>query len=159
MADGEEKKEGVVNKAKPLRISLVLTKFRNSEVVTYEDRYGDRKRAVVIPLEDNDLYETINGAVNITLLAVPLPRVHPIDLQTHLVKQVYSKDFFDRLIKGEKFKTPIMGNVKEYIGDLKVWKDIETHFEDYYTNYSCRYHLSMSSRRPVRNYKKHKKDE
>ena len=54
MADEEKKKnEGVVNTAKPLKIALVLTKFRNSEVVTYEDRYGDRKRAVVIPLEDN----------------------------------------------------------------------------------------------------------
>lgn len=160
MADEEKKKnEGVVNTAKPLKIALVLTKFRNSEVVTYEDRYGDRKRAVVIPLEDNDLYETINGTVNVTLIAAPLPRVHPIDQQTHLIKQVYGKDFFDRVIKGEKVKTPIFGNIREYIGNLKVWKDIENHFEDYYTNYSSRFHLSMTHRRPVRNYKKHKNDE
>lgn len=138
---------------RPLKVTLVLTKFRNSEVVTYEDRYGNKKRAVVIPLDDNDLHETANSCVNVSFFAAPIVKINCIDRQTHLLKQLYGKDFFESEIKG-KVHSPIMGNVTPNTGIVKYCKDAKDHFQDYYYNYSTRYHLSKTSKKVVPNRKK-----
>ncbi len=131
---------------KPLSIVLVLNKLRNAEVVTIEDRYGEKKRAVCIPLEDNNLHETISGNVNLELVAIPFKEIDFRNKQTHFLKQIFTKDFFEQVIRVEKYRTPIMGNVRMVSSGLKFDRDAEEHRLDFYTNYSNRFHLSANKK-------------
>lgn len=131
---------------KPFSIVLVLNKFRNAEVVTIEDRYGEKKRAVCIPLEDNDLHETNGGNVNLQIVAIPVKEVDFRNQQTHFLKQVFSKDFFEQVIRGEKYKSPIIGNITKTFSGLKFERDAEEHRLDFYTYYSNRFHLSANKK-------------
>lgn len=131
---------------KPFSIVLVLNKFRNAEVVTIEDRYGEKKRAVCIPLADNDLHETMSGNVNIQIVAIPVKEVDFRNQQTHFLKQIFSKDFFEQVIRAEKYKSPIIGNVTKWCGNLKYERESEEHRLDFYTYYSNRFHLSANKK-------------
>jgi len=131
---------------KTLTLVLVLTNFRNSEVVTYEDRYGVKKRAVCIPLDDNNLHETMSGNVNVPMVAIPVKKIDERNHQTHLLKQIFSKDFFDAVVRGEHYHSPFMGNIRTNMSGLKYERDVEHHEVDFYTLYSNKFHLSANKK-------------
>lgn len=76
---------------------------------------------LVIPVLENDLYESEVGNIYLDLIAWPLKTTQKD--QTHLVKQSLPKATREKMSKEEMQAMPILGN-------LKVWEDAAgTHTE------------------------------
>jgi len=69
-------------------------------------------KCIVIPLEENKLYESKLG--NISADFIGWPKEKPLADETHSIKQSFSKEHLDSLTEEQKKALP-------YFGDLKVW--------------------------------------
>lgn len=98
-------------------LSTNLLKMKNSCIIHLESKKtGVKKRGVFIPIEENDLYESIDEALKVKGVFLGLNawklKVKGQYGDTHLLKQNFSKDFRDNLTEEELDNMPILGNMK-----------------------------------------------
>jgi hypothetical protein len=94
-----------------------LLKMKNACIVHLESKKtGVKKRGVFIPIEENDLYESLDEALKTKGVflyqnAWSLKNKGQYG-DTHLLKQNFSKEFRDSMSEDELKNAPILGNMK-----------------------------------------------
>jgi len=71
---------------------------------------------IVIPVKDNDLFLSEKGNVYLDIQAYELKNPKEGSKDTHIVKQSFSKEVFEKMTDDEKKKTPIIGNLTYWSG-------------------------------------------
>lgn len=98
-------------------VSTNLLKMKNACVIHLESKKtGVTKRGIFIPIEENDLYESIDEALKpkgvfLSQNAWPLKTKGQYG-GTHLLKQNFSTEFREKLTEEELNSMPILGNMK-----------------------------------------------
>lgn len=92
-------------------------KYVNSSVLNIKGR-SETKRCLVVPIEDNHLFESVNEdgspkAVYLDLNAFALRE--PKYEQTHIVKQSLPKDVRESMTKEQLDAMPILGGMKPLV--------------------------------------------
>ncbi|WP_195375364.1 hypothetical protein [Parabacteroides leei] len=90
-------------------INLNLFKLKNTGITELQGKSGAKKRCLIIPIDDNDLY-TIDKGVYLNLIAFPNDKVEG---QTHIVKQSFSKERREAMTEEEKNTLPILGGIQK----------------------------------------------
>lgn len=98
-------------------LSTNLLKMKNACIVHLKsERTGVVKRGVFIPIEENDLYESLDESLKTkgVFLGINawLLKTKGQYGDTHLLKQNFSKEFRESLTKEEIENAPIIGNMK-----------------------------------------------
>jgi hypothetical protein len=78
------------------------------------------KPLLVIPIEENNLFQSEKGNIYLDLIAFPVK--NPTKDQTHIVKQSLSKEVRASMSEEAQKNQPIIGN-------LKLWDESGTHGE------------------------------
>lgn len=94
-----------------LGIKITLTSL-NHVIKTMKGKSGNETRCLIIPIKNNNLFESDKGNIYLDLIAFPLKNSNEYG-DTHLLKQSLSKEIRESLTDEEKNKLPIFGNVKE----------------------------------------------
>ena len=102
-----------------ITMSLDLMRFKNAGVTTLtSSKTGKAKKCVIIPIEDNSLLVNEHG-ISVNLIGFPYDGK---ETQTHLIKQLFTKEKRDAMTEEEKKALPILGCVwkpKEYIPEAE----------------------------------------
>jgi hypothetical protein len=77
-------------------------------------------KCIVIPIDENSLFESEKGNVYLDLIAFKLKEAE--EDRTHLIKQSFSKEVRDKMTEEEKMKQSIIGN-------LKIWDEVSRKIE------------------------------
>lgn len=98
-------------------VSTNLLKMKNACVIHLESKKtGVTKRGIFIPIEENDLYESIDEALKTKGVFLSqnawLLKTKGQYGDTHLLKQNFSKEFREKLTEEELNSMPILGNMK-----------------------------------------------
>ena len=101
---------GKLNLAKLIHVNMVK-----------KGKDGKDVKCLVIPIEQNHLYEGKDGNVYIDLIAFALKE--PKDNQTHLVKQSLPKEVREAMSEEERNDQPIIGSLNIDIGHKEVPND------------------------------------
>lgn len=101
-------------------IHLNALKYVNSGVLNIKGR-SETKRCLVVPIDDNHLFESVNEdgspkAVYLDLNAFALRE--PKYEQTHIVKQSLPKDVRESMTKEQLDAMPILGGMKPLANPL-----------------------------------------
>lgn len=99
-------------------LSVNLLKLKNTCVIDVESKStGVVKKGIFIPINDNDLYVSLDDTLNVRGLLLSLAAWELKEKSkygdTHLVKQAFSKEFRETLSDEEIKSMPILGNMKE----------------------------------------------
>lgn len=101
-----------------IAMSLDFMRFKNAGITMLtSSKTGKAKKCVIIPIEDNDLLINEHG-VSINLIGFPYDGKK---MQTHLIKQSFTKEKRDAMTEEEKRALPILGCVwkpKEYTPEV-----------------------------------------
>lgn len=90
-------------------INLNLHKLKATGVVELIGKSGAKKRCLVIPIDDNDLFVSDKG-VYLNLIAFPNDKVEG---QSHIVKQSFNKARRDSMTEEERNSLPILGGIQK----------------------------------------------
>lgn len=90
-------------------ISIKLTNFINSEVISYDNGDGLEKRGVFIPLDDNGISVTDRGHVYCRAF-VAERTFQAVDKSTHYIKQKVAKKHVEKL-KSMGYEVPYLGSM------------------------------------------------
>lgn len=90
-------------------INLNLFKLKNTGITELQGKSGAKKRCLIIPIDDNDLFTTEKG-VYLNLIAFPNDKVEG---QTHIVKQSFNKERREAMTEEEKNSLPILGGIQK----------------------------------------------
>lgn len=98
-------------------IKINALKFQNAGVLNIKGRTGT-KRCLVVPIEDNHLFESVNEdgspkAVYLDLNAFALREAKYE--QTHLIKQSLPKEIRESMTKEQLDAMPILGGMKPLV--------------------------------------------
>lgn len=98
-------------------IKVNALKYQNAGVLNIKGRTGT-KRCLVVPIEDNHLFESVNEdgspkAVYLDLTAFALREVKYE--QTHLIKQSLPKEIRESMTKEQLDAMPILGGMKQLV--------------------------------------------
>lgn len=108
---------------KRFTFSINLIKFKNAGLIDLVSaKSGLKKKCIVIPVEDNQIFTTEKGAY-VSFIGFPTDK---IEKQTHLIKQSFKKEYLESLSEEEKKALPIMGGVNKD-------KDVVPESSDTYT--------------------------
>lgn len=91
-----------------LSINLNLLKFKSCGVMSLTGKTGT-KRCIVIPIEDNHLVEGEKG-VYANFVGWETDKL--TDNRTHMVKQSFNKDVFEKMTDDDKKNQPIFGDIR-----------------------------------------------
>ena len=103
-------------------IKINALKFQNAGVLNIKGRTGT-KRCLVVPIEDNHLFESVNEdgspkAVYLDLNAFALRKAKYE--QTHLIKQSLPKEIRESMTKEQLDAMPILGGMKPLVNPLSA---------------------------------------
>ena len=89
------------------QVRLALTKLKNSCIMDIKGRSGSKK-CLVIPIEDNHIYEGKEAYLTLTAQERSTPSQYG---DTHFLKPYVSKDVYNALSEEEKKSIPIIGSM------------------------------------------------
>lgn len=92
-------------------LKIILTNFMGANVQTLPNEEGNLKRCVVIPIEDNNLFECANGKVS-AYGYINKSIVASKQNWTHYIKLKFSAAFAEKM-KRLGYKSPYIGNIKK----------------------------------------------
>lgn len=92
-----------------LGLKLNLLAFKNAAVLNCKGKTAT-KRCIVIPVEDNDFYETEKG-VYCSLVAFEATLS---DGKSHLIKPSIKKEVLDKMTDEQRKAIPIVGDIKPF---------------------------------------------
>jgi hypothetical protein len=93
-----------------LGIKMNFLKFKNAAVIPLKGNSGVSKRCLVIPIEDNDFFETEKGVFsNLVAFEASLS-----DGKTHLVKPSIKKEVLAAMTDEQRSAIPIIGDIKPF---------------------------------------------
>ncbi len=98
-------------------IKIDLTAFAGSGIVNLTSREGKVKKCLVIPIEENHLYEGEKG-IYADFIAWEM-REKKENGATHLIKQSLPKEIRDGLTDLEKRALPIFGDLRDAMTEKK----------------------------------------
>lgn len=93
-----------------LSINLNLLKFKGAGVISLKGKSGVSKRCLVIPVDDNGLFEGENG-VYCNLVAF---EANLSDGKTHLVKPSIKKEVLENMTEEQRNAIPVLGDIKPF---------------------------------------------
>lgn len=107
-------------------IRLNLSALDSAAVLNIQGKEA-KKRCIVIPIEDNDMFEGEKGVyLDIAASEVKEPKYG----DTHVLKVSLSKERYNALSDEEKKKIPIIGNMKPIVRRVAVAQDFTPFQED-----------------------------
>ncbi len=77
-------------------------------LMTKKGQSGQEVKCIVIPIEENNLFESDQGNVFVDLIAFEIKEPKYDD--THLIKQSLPKEVREKMTEDEKKSQPILGN-------------------------------------------------
>jgi len=86
--------------------SFTLTQLKHAVITSTKGQ-----KCIVIPVDDNKLYESEVGNISFDWIAFPKKTEDKMK-NTHLIKQSFKKEYLDSLTKEQKEALPIVGNAK-----------------------------------------------
>jgi len=93
-----------------LSINLNLLKFKGAGVISLKGKSGVAKRCLVIPVDDNGLFEGEKG-VYANLVAF---ESNLTDGKTHLVKPSLKKEVLEAMTEEQRKAIPVLGDIKPF---------------------------------------------
>lgn len=100
---------------KNLNIRINLTDFQNSGVVMLQGKTG-MKKCVVIPIEENHLYQG-NKGVYADFVAWGNDKLN--NGSTHLIKQSLTKELRDAMTEEQRMSQPTFGDVRPMVSEVE----------------------------------------
>ena len=99
-------------------LNINLLKLANTCVIDVQSKAtGIVKKGVFIPIEDNDLYVSLDNELNLKGLLLSLVAWELKEKgkygDTHIIKQAFSKETRETLTEEQLKDKPILGNMKE----------------------------------------------
>lgn len=91
-----------------ISIKINLRQFKNV-VKDMKRKDGSTVKCLVIPIESNNFYEGEKG-VYADLTAIEIKNKVGESKNTHLIKQNFPKEMYEKMTEEEKKATPIIGN-------------------------------------------------
>lgn len=97
--------------------SINLLKMKNSCVIKLRsEKTGVVKRGIFIPIEENDLYESVDESLKLKGIHLGIASWALKEKgqygDTHILKQSFSKEFRAKMTEEEIKNAPILGNMK-----------------------------------------------
>ncbi len=96
-----------------LNIKINLSKFK-SGIRMITGKSGIPKKCLIIPIEENDLFQGKDDNVYVDFIAFPIKERKADSKDTHLVKQSFSKEKQESFTDEQKKDLPIFGNVIDW---------------------------------------------
>lgn len=94
-------------------ININLLKLKNTAVIAITSKKtGVEKKCLIIPIEENDLYLSENGAY-LGLNAFESSGLR--DGKTHLLKQNHTKEVREKMTDDERKNMPVLGDAKPIV--------------------------------------------
>lgn len=98
-----------------LNIRINLTGFQNAGVVMLQGKTG-MKKCVVIPIEENHLYQG-NKGVYADFVAWTNDKLS--NGSTHLIKQSFTKEVRDAMTEDQRMSQPTFGDVRPMVSEVE----------------------------------------